>query len=291
MVYDYTQTPPGYGDTFFMFAYNGDSLTNGTSPSLVALPITNGDFICRYWSGLESIADGIQLYDAVQRRWFGDVVNWGATSGFATGCVVLPERRYPNQSYIRFDLSNVTKATVGTDGALTIYRSQLVFAGVKRRANHYSDPEPSPYPFREREIVLGQNGQPGTFLLSINKYASTNGVLNPPDQYSIPVLDYDFELRRVELQLQSDGQLSQFAITLYDNYWNPVSNVPILANRFFHLDNNHSSGEQNFFPSPGLLYKVGSVIRFDIWSLLVSPTALPQEFRLAFYGVRRIPCR
>ena len=128
-----------------------------------------------------------------------------------------------------------------------------------------------------------------TFNLSINKFAAVAGVYTNPDVYQLPILDNDFELRRVELQLQSSQQASQFAIMLYDNFQVQTSNVPILANRFFHLNPEQSSGELNFFPSPPLVYKIGSFIRFEIYSLLLG-VALPQAFNLLFHGVKRIPC-
>ena len=47
-------TPHGYGDTFFIYAMNGEDLgiLNGESYSLLNLTINDGDFICRVWSGV-----------------------------------------------------------------------------------------------------------------------------------------------------------------------------------------------------------------------------------------------
>lgn len=288
-IYHYSP-PPGYGDTFFMYAYNGGLLTNGTEVDGVHINIYDGDFVCRYWAGLETIATKIMIYDPLIRKCFASPVDYSTPR--PTGMVVLPERVYPVNNAIRFDLIGINQRSPGVQSGTTIFASQLVFAGVKRRALHYSDPEPSSYPYYEKNFAPNTPGATGSFQLSINKYAAdASGNINPPDTYEIPIRDFDFELRRVELQLQSDLQTSQFSITLYDNYQNATSNIPILSNKFFHLDPAHSLGELNFWPSPGILYKVGSYIKFDIWSLLVTPTALPQAFNLLFHGVRRIPCQ
>jgi hypothetical protein len=291
-IYHYSP-PDGYGDTFFVYAYSGGLLTNGASPNGLSIPILDGDFVCRFWCGLETLATGIQIYDNLLRQCFSAPVSYGA--GFApTGMLVLPERFYPVNNAIRFDLVNVNQTLVGTSGGVSVYASQLLFYGVRRRALHYSDPEGSPYSYYEKPYELGQQTsgvQTSTFVLSINKYGATGGAFTTPDSYQFEIRDYDFELHRVELQLQSAGQTSQFAIMLYDNYGNQVSNVPLLANKFFHLSPSQSSGELNFQPCPPIVYRVGSNLRFDIYSLLMSPTTLPQTFNLLFHGVRRYPCR
>jgi hypothetical protein len=283
-LYDYT-TPAGYGDTFFQYVYAADALANGSTVlQLAAALIDDGDFILRHWAGLDTVVNNttgtVQFYDSNIRNFFSSPALLGS---FASGKSVLPEKYYPQRSAIRADLANVNKAVAGTDGGLTVYRSQLIFSGVRRRANVQSDPGPSLYKYYEKEFAY-------PFKLSINSYASTGGVLNPAVQYTIPVNDFDFELRRVELQLQTAQQPSQFLITLYDNAWTAVQSAPVLANHFCHLDPSQSSGELSFFPSPPLVYRINSVIRFDIWSLLFSPTVLPQTFNMNFVGVRRIPC-
>ena len=67
--------------------------------------------------------------------------------------------------------------------ALTVYRSQLIFSGVRRRPNFRSDPGPSTYKYYEKEysIPFTEAGA-ATPGLAINNYASTGGVLNPAVQ-------------------------------------------------------------------------------------------------------------
>lgn len=283
-LYDYT-TPPGYGDTFFQYVFNADALTNGqTYFNQAAALIDDGDFVLRSIAGFETVVDpvlgALQFYDPNIRNFFASPAFLG---GFASSKAVMPEKYYPARSAIKMDIVDVDKAVAGVDGGLTVYRSQLIFSGVRRRPNFRSDPGPSTYKYYEKEFSY-------PFTLSIGNYASTGGVLNPAVQQLIQIQDFDFELRRIELQLQSAQQASQFLIQLYDNNWIATSSAPVMANHLCHLDPSQSSGETSFFPSPPLLYKVNSVIRFDIWSLLFSPTALPQTFNMNFVGVRRIPC-
>lgn len=283
-LYDYT-VPPGYGDTFFQYVFAADALTNGQSYfAQAAALIDDGDFVLRGVAGFETVIDpvggSVQFYDPNIRNFFASPAFLG---GFASGLSIEPEKYYPARSAIKMDILDVDKAVAGVDGGLTVYRSQLIFSGVRRRANFRSDPGPSTYKYYEKEYSI-------PFALSINNFASTGGVLNPAVQQLIQIQDFDFELRRIELQLQTAQQPSQFLIQLYDNNWIATSSAPVLANHLCHLDPSKSSGETSFFPSPPLLYKVNSVIRFDIWSLLFSPTVLPQTFNITFKGVRRIPC-
>jgi len=284
-LYDYT-IPVGYGDTFFQYVFDADALTDGQSYlAQNAALIDDGDFVLRTWAGLETVVNNttgtIQLYDPNLRNFFSGPALLGS---FASGMAVQPEKYYPARSAIKVDLGNVSKVLAGSMGGLNVYRSQLIFSGVRRRANFRSDPGPSTYRYYEKKYQM-------PFTLSINNYAATaGGVLNPAVQHIIPVQDFDFELRKIILAPQSAQQLSQFKMTLYDSNWIATSSAPVISNHLCNIAPNVSSGEQAFFPCPPLLYKVNSVIRFDIWSLLFSPTTLPQTFQLLFEGVRRIPC-
>lgn len=288
-MYSYT-VPGGVGDTFFQYVFDaqGSSLTNGQDYNQLGVPVVDGDFMFRYWTGLPTLADSLIIYDWLGRRGSADAMFLGAGSLAGYGqMVVLPEIKYPENGNIRFDLRNVTQA-LATDG---LYKSQLVFTGVRRRVGGISDPAPSSYRYREERFSY-------PYTLSINNYGIVGGVIQPPVQIIIPITEYDFELRRCELSLQSSDQTSQFKIQMYNQDKRQVSNLPVLSNLFFHLNPQvhtggepfGSAGELGFWPSPPMMYRVNSVLQFDIYSLLVSPTALPQTFQLTFDGVRRIPC-
>jgi hypothetical protein len=280
--------PPGYGDTFFQYVFDAQIpssgqalLTNGTTRLGVYIPIFDGSFVARFWSGLPTIATGIQVYDWLDRQFYSQVENIGvgAPALFYGQRLITPEVEWPDNGKIKFDLSAISQ-TSPTDGVLA---SQLVFTGVRRRANVISDPVPSSYKYYEKDYDI-------PYSLVINNYATTGGQFNPSFQITIPVNDFDFELRRIELALQSPQQTSQFKIQLYNTDWVKLSNLPVLSHLLMHTNPETNSGELSFWPAPPVLYRVNSVIRFDIYSLLVSPTALPQTFQLTFRGVRRIPC-
>jgi hypothetical protein len=275
-VYDYI-TPPGNGDQFFQYAFNADALTDGSSyPGQVnGINIYDYDFICRNWAGMETVintatAGGIQIYDNLKRQWFSTYIN---LASFAQGQCVLPEKRYPVNSRIGFDLLDVARLAVGG----STFASQLVFTGARRIPGQSSDPAPSSYKYKLKRFCY-------PYTLTVNAYAG--GAVIP--QQTIAIDDYDFELWRVEMTTYHSP--SPFSIWLYDTNRIQRSNIPINANRFFHFDPALSSGENNFWPCPPLVYKVASVIRFDIASLLLAPTVLPQTYQLLFHGARRIPC-
>jgi hypothetical protein len=289
-MYDYTGTPPGMGDTFFQYVFDaqGAGLVDGTDRMQLGVEVDDGDFLLRYWSGLPTIADRLNIYDWLGRRFASEAMFLGAASLAGYGqLVVQPEVKYPHGGNLRFDLTNITQALAGVG----LDASQLVFTGVRRRVGAVSDPAPSSYKYYEKRFNY-------PYTLSINNYGIVGADIQSPVQYTLPITEYDFELRRVELSLQESHQNSQFKITLYNQDWRQVSNLPVLSNLFCHLNPTvqtggqpfASNGELSFWPAPPLLYKVNSVIRFDIYSLLVSPTVLPQTFQLLFDGVRRIPC-
>lgn len=291
-MYDYT-IPPGYGDTFFQYVFDaqGQGLVDGQTRNQLGVEVDDGEFLMRYWSGLPTIADRLQIYDWLGRRFASEAMFLGAASLAGYGqMVVVPEVKYPQNGNVRFDLTNVTQAVAGTEGGVTVYRSQMVYTGVRRRPNVPSDPAPSAYRYKEVEFSY-------PYTLSINNYATSGGVFLSPIVNKIQITEYDFELRRIELSLQENSQASQFKMLLYNQDRRQVSNLPVLSNLICHVNpwtqnggNFRSAGELGFWPSPPLLYCVNSAIQFDVYSLLFSPTVLPQTFRLLFKGVRRIPC-
>lgn len=284
-MYDYT-TPTGFGDTFYQYVFDAQDVSgiaNGQTLFQVGPHVVDGDFLLRYWSGLSTIAQGLKFYDWQGRFRSSDFMTLGTAANQFANMVVTPELWYPDNSYIRQDLQTVALVVAGTDTGTTLYKSQMVYTGAKRRANTVSDPVPSAYKYYEKPYAI-------PYTLSINNYATTGGVVNGPTQIQIKVEDFDFELRRIELALQDNQQSSQFKVTLYDNNRMARSNRPVLSNMFFHLNPQTSSGEFNFWPCPPILFPVNGAIYFDIWSLLFSPTVLPQTFQLLLHGVRRIPC-
>lgn len=289
-MYDY-QVSPGMEDTFFQYVYDAQNATlvNGTTRQWLGVNVDNGDFLMRYWSGLPTIADRLQIYDTLNRQFASQPMFLGTNSNSGYGqMVILPEVMFPYNGRIKFDLTNINQAVAGVDGGLTVLASQLVFSGVRRRE---ATPIPKPAPYREVKFSY-------PITVTINNYASTGGILNLPLKMQFIIRDYDFELRRIELALQSPSQTSQFKMQLYNQDKRMVSNLPVLSNLLCHLnpviqsggEPNASAGELSYWPCPPMLYRVNSLVTFDIYSLLFAPTVLPQTFQLLFDGVRRLPC-
>jgi hypothetical protein len=398
---DHYTTPDGYGDYYFCYVYNpaANGLVSGESYSYLPIEIQDDIFILRAWGGAESCLSTastvstwgkIQLYDAQTRLFFDLPVS--VFSPFSTGTAVLPEKEFPANSALRFDLSNTS---LSQDSTSTVPTSQLAFHGVRRAKGRASDPTPSPYPYREQDFTI-----PFTAQLVNPATASGPGA---PTQFTVPIQDYDFELRRIEyasvkpgfigpapdtvgldwqqanvaipVKIQasygnavlsvtvtysggaatvtvnftapnefvgvdtiaqvnaavnagasavvrttipsdvpptdtyegSDMPISlsatflsspnplfpEFQMTLYDSNWRARSNSPVNCNRLLHYSLGGTSSPNfapmNSFPSPGILYPVNSVIRFDLLSLLPS-SAVQTAAVLAFKGVQRIPC-
>lgn len=298
-LYDY-KTPAGFGDTFFQYVYDlqNAGLTDGQTYLQLGVAVNDGQFVLRKWGGLGGVAQGLQIYDWLGRRFAADFMNIGlAGQGLGRGQMgITPEVVYPDNGNIRFDLSSVIRSLIGTIGGIDTYSSQLVFSGVRRRRDVISDPVPSEYRYKEVDFEF-------PYSLTITNPAATAGAPAPLQRIQIPVTDYDFELRRCILGINNGGfnfsGNSPFKITLYDTNRVQVSNIPVLSNELFYLNPvvvagngsmpNMSAGQLSFNPAPPMLYRVNSVIQFDVYSLLTA-AQVPQTFQLTFKGIRRIPC-
>jgi hypothetical protein len=254
-----------------MYAFNAGSLTNGSSYQRLFIPVDNYDFILRHWAGWDSVIDtpansgSIQAYDDIQRNFAALPM---ALGGFKSGQVLLPEKRYRVNAKIQFDLNKVLLANNGGTAA-----SQLVFSGVRRIPGQAGDPAPSAVNFKRVKFFY-------PYTLTVQQ-APVAPVMN-----SIPVLDYEFELERIELTPYLYP--SRFAMTLFDSNKIGRSNVHIDALRICHSDPSLSGGELSFFPSPPLLYRVNSSINFETISRIGAGGAL--TFQMLFVGSRRMPC-
>jgi hypothetical protein len=283
------RTPPGYGDTFFIYAYNGDGLVNSTDAYNKSIPISDGDFVLRAWSGLWSMASKIQIRDAKQTQLFSAFMGWAGLSGVP----VVPELFYPVNGLISIDLSQVARLSVGADGGNIIYASQICFYGVRRRRGVVGDPQPS------YSLGIGDYYKKPysiQYQFDINKYASSGGVSTAPDLHQVPVRDLDFVLEKIRVYKTNTGTYesptSTFTMWLYGtNGIEKVSNVPIISKNLVNFPNDQAGKPTNFFPTPPILYRNGSSIRFEIGSLMLAPTALPASYTMEFIGHRRVPCR
>ena len=194
-MYDYI-TPDGFGDYFYQYVFDPAAygFVNGGSYAYIPIEIQDYDFVLRMHAGEDSFltATGgvsawgtIQLYDA-QTRLFYDTPT-SVFSGDHAGTAVLPEKVFPANSALRFDAGNVT---LQQDATSTLSVAQLVFTGVRRIRNAPGDPLPSSYKYKNRDFSILT-----TFVVPTDATAAGPGNLT---QYTVPVQDYDFELRRIE---------------------------------------------------------------------------------------------
>lgn len=281
-------TPPGYGDTFYIYAFDGDGLTAGVPALNQRIPILDGDFIVRQFSGLDTMSSGIQIRDRLQNPYFGAL--FAQLGGFSSGVPVIPEKWYPEDGYIGFDLNTVTKKTIGVEGGVTTFASQICFFGVRRRKGVQSDPMASNYPggkdWYSKPYAL-------QFSLAITNAATVGGVLQGPTLQTVFVPDYDFMLmgiRAVNTSGTLEDPTPSFKILLYNGNKEQVSNIPIISQRLVTFAPGQAP-ERNYWPTPPILYRANSTIQFATSSLLLPPTVFPQNFDMQFIGVRRYPCR
>lgn len=193
---DYTySTPQGYGDTFYVYAYDSTTLplTSGNNYFNQRVNILDGDFILRWWKGCDlysNISQGIQIRDKLQNQFFSDTLTpfspapnlLGAYQ--STGWPVCPEKWYPDSGYIGFDLFSVLPNVAPSTSGM----GQLAFYGVRRRKGYINDPQTYTNPGYDKEFQLQIS-----FSLPIGWSSTSGGFLV---NYQVP--DFDIQIRRVD---------------------------------------------------------------------------------------------
>lgn len=291
------KTPEGMVDIPYFWVFDGRPLTNGTSPQNNIINITDADFYLRSVVGLTTVASRWLYYNASESQAMGLGVEHSA-GGLPTFPVsfnrwtVAPEKFFPLQSAIRFDLQNVAKA-VNEDGNQISF---IGWQGIKRVAKgqwdwgiYQSDYEYYEHPYSyELDVTIDFFFDAGA----------------APRRFSIPVTEYDFELQKIGVHAipaedRGDGNGNggpppqslgpdPFLFLLFDptgyralasqphparwvNYWETALNF------------------QSVFPVPTYVYPFGSNIEFELTSLL-NAAGGNQSYQFSFQGVRRVPC-
>ena len=211
---DYTYTtPPGYGDTFYVYAYDSTTipLVSGSTYNNLRILINDGDFIARWWRGCDlyaNISQGIQIRDYLQNPyWSANLQPFLQPSNqqsllASTGWAILPEKWYPDSGYIGFDLiSALPNITPNVSGI-----GQLAFYGVRRRKGLLNDPQVYTYPSYEKVFDLQT-----TVTLPTGFSSASGGYLT-----ALEVPDYDFECRRVDGFGGSTGIAATLSLTPAD---------------------------------------------------------------------------
>jgi len=272
------QAPPGYFDQPFWYVYNGDNLTNGQDARNVGITTYSGsDFILRRVAGMDRLCTQFQLRDNLWRLLF-DTTQGAYTAGF-NDFPLVPELLYPASAGITFDLLNVQK--VLNSGLSAAPLSQIVFQGVRRFQGYKRPPS---YPYWEDEF---------SYPITFNITTAPN---SPPVKYAIDIYDFDFELLRI-LEVINPGSGGGLPgdnvackIMLYDQVYEQVFSAPVIDDLM--MDN--SVGYRGIVPVPGIVYRIGQQIKFDVTSMITpdvgSGGVIPVSVQLKFQGVRRRPC-
>lgn len=273
------KTPPGAVDYPYIYIFDCTGLTDGNTYQFLtqAMP-GDSDFILRRIVGFRTVlgspVTGKFLYrNASQSQCMSaPVLPNSATRQ------VLPEKFYPRNAQILFDLYGVTRAFTACAGSPNIYTSQLGFQGLRRYQTGSGIPTGvTPYPYREAKWQLGL-----TFTLST--FAGSD-----PVSFVQPINNYDVEVQRISITYSNGNPVTteDFLIQLYDPNQHQFFSQACLMG-FINNAQSQWRIRRSVFPVPTVVYPVGSAIRFDITSLLCGLGG-NQSYQIVFDGIQRLP--
>lgn len=302
------ETPVGYWDFPFIYSFDASKLTNGQNYTALAVEMDGtADFILRGVFGFSHVLAAasasppgrFRLYNAWGRYCSSApmivnpigviaplyTVSTGGGGTFKGASLanpdqwqILPERRYPYNGQIQFDLLNVLLGNSVVSNP-SVFR--LGFIGVKRRPWSNVCLYETPYRYKELPFSYAQS-------LTLNPGVDANGNLLPPITLYIPVQNYDFELQSVIITVTSAGS-SYPSTVLYDASGEPTSSGPVYSPYTTDFSLTYGGNPVNVFPCPPLVYPNQSVIRLDCYSSILAGNG-SSSFSVEFRGVQRLPC-
>jgi len=283
------RTPEGRLDTPFAYVFDATGIADNQAqvPNLAKTLQGDSDFILRRIVGMSNCVNTA----ALGGKWAfknasGSYAMGNAGSGIVAypNWVVLPEKLYPINTQIVFDLFNTLRSSNGC--ASPIYTSYIAFFGVKRLSvDRGYRSNKTAYKYKEKK-----------YSYSVN-FTITVAAGSAPFRLSQLIDNYDFELQRIAIcyanTIGNAGTLTtdDFLIQLYDSNMHGLSDLPLNQSYInngrtsFHVPTNL----QSIFPCPTIVFPAGSAITFDITSLLCS-TSVPQSYNVIFEGIWRVPC-
>jgi hypothetical protein len=281
------ETPPGYRDQWFTYAYDADALADGANYNGLVVPIeADADFIVRRISGGPQVLSAavpppgqMRVYDRLSAAHSSAPVY----NTFYRSVAVVPERLYPAGGAIPFDLFSVLRSSnIDPVTGTPAFNAQLAFQGVRRRRGQ---PEDSLYSYYEKPFIYRQ-----VITVDWENWLIVAGVAiapNPPRQFYLPIQDYDFELHLLRaFRADSGGLPGTWAkVSLYDQNQRSLSNLPLWCD---FLEYNAPNSFGAVF-SPPLLYRVNTQLKLDLYSLYWA-WQLPSVIEFDWCGVQRIPC-
>lgn len=314
-------TPPGFYDLPYVYVFNPNALF--AAPLTVVetihqigliqpVGLNEEYFILRkiVWTDCgvgptqttDPAGQGFQYRDVMGKNSFSDYRPiWGGAGNSAGHVYVLPvcpEKIYPRQSSISFDLLrtalnfNGFSAFPVTD-ADSVPLGQILFWGIRRMKGE------NPL----RQLQAGQSEESYTYLkqITVNWFYYNGGVgsggLAPLVTFTIPVVGWDFEL--LDILVKGDQQepantAGTARIRLYDGSQSriPISSAPINLAAINSLETTSETAGTGYPQGlgaivPGLVYRDQSVIYFDLQSLLSPRDTQSNTITIMFKGKRR----
>jgi len=278
----------------YIYVFNADlagpsqaPLTNGaTYQNLIVNLDSDAPFLVRRIAGLPNLSNNAtkwRLYN--QNNNF--VQSLSLHSVGTQDVLIIPEMLYTMGAQIRFDLFApvLGNNAFAAGGSVPVYYSQLGFQGVK--VFGALQPYITPYRYEERWYSYTQEWE----IDWAGRVAPTYVTAEIPRNYSLVIDDGDFELMYVNLQIRLDGETDfipsdrKMKMGILDMNQNQLMSAPVLDSYL-----NWGSGLNNsVFPCPGVVYKVGSAIRYNLTSLLVEDE-VPATLSVTFAGKWRRAC-
>jgi hypothetical protein len=290
------RTPPGCHDVPFIYLFDGNDLTNGIDifNQLSVKMDSDSQFILRRIAGTQSIADFFSYRNADSSYvWQPPAWTRGMNAAFGNSnqgdIGVLPEKFYPDNGLIRFDLGTVDKAVALSGG--TDFLAYIAFQGAKRFPYDVQEPA-CPYRPRGKQYVLDiptvtwTRGQYKRFsvkidggydfeLLRLNQL--DNGTTIPPSGGGIPV--------------PAANRVGVFNYMLYDPHKFQLMSAPVPDSYIIDQINGIAAGDPSpcpgVFPCPGMLYPSQSQIIVDLYAVQSTPQG--SQWQIVFDGMERIP--
>jgi hypothetical protein len=275
-------------DLPFLYTFDTDNLADGQNYLDVALPmVDNADFIFRRVVGVRNVVDIPANGGLWQWR---DSKRQDRASGPYQPLqeeLIIPEVMFSYGAELSLDLYASLRANrpYAVPGSVPNYLSQLAFQGVKRYWG--GGGMETQYRYRTMDYTITENVQ----INWAGRIAPAYILPENPRQFSVRVDDYDFNLQAVGLFMQtalaaapvvSDGFVK---IMLYGPRQEQLSLTPVLDSYVVP----QNGAFNNVFPAPTIVYPAGSILRFDITSLLLD-TEVPGVLTVNLIGERRIPC-
>lgn len=279
------RTPDGFIDQPYIYVADADGLTDGLDYANVPafVPRDSSAFVLRQIYGRNNVCARIQFRDSYAPL-------TAAQRGIAMPNTwpVIPERVIRPEGGLIADLYTVARAN-RVNLAVTIFFAQAAFQGVRRWPS--ATPGVSGYPGRS-DYKYWEKPYTYEQVVTVN-WVGTDPA---PRRFNIPVFDMDFELQRITIIRQQQAGAASYAIptneiklTLYDSYPRPLMSAPVLDTILNDAADAVTHPYNGVFPVPGVLYRAGGAIQFDVVSLL-TVNLLNSQYQVCFHGMRRIPC-